>query len=173
MIWTIIGLLILTAIGSLVKMHMLRTAVDTTNYIKTKHDIKKINTDFSRLEKEWHIRVKQLNIPLDKAICPKYYTHYYENKNKEAYSYLYLWPEEGAIAGFPSLNEFDNNGKRVKFRQSPLQWNIHYMELIDIRGIYRRNDVCLIQFDDTSLGFPVSEYAKIKAVYERAKAMTE
>ena len=172
MIWTIIGLLILCAIGYLIKMSMLKTATDTAKYVKTKHQVNKINSDPEQLQREWDLRVRQLNIDLSKAIFPKYYQEYYKNKSTAEYSYLYLWAEEGAIAGFPSLKQYDKNGNVVKFARSPLEWNIHYMELKDIRGVYRRGNVCIIQFDDTSLGFPVEEYEKIKAVYEEAKALS-
>ena len=150
MIWTIIGLLILASIGYVIKLGMIKTAADTANYVSAKHKVNKINRDPNNLQQEWETRVKQLNIDLSKAIFPKYYQEYYNNKSTAEYSYLYLWPAEGAIGGFPSLKQYDKNGNVVKFASSPLTWNIHYMELKDIRGIYRRNDVCLIQFDDTS-----------------------
>ena len=71
-----------------------------------------------------------------------------------------------------TIHYFDDNGKQVRLVRSPLEWEIIYLELKDIKGVYKRNDVCIIQFSDTSLGYPVEEYEKIKKIYEDAKAMT-
>lgn len=131
-----------------------------------------LNSDPDKLQADWNTRVQQLNIDLEKAIYVKYYNNYYQDKNIKAHHYVYLWAVEGAIAGFSTLQYFDDCGRPIPLANSPLEWNIIYMELKDIRGVFLRNDVCIIQFDDGSMGYPANEYAKIKKVYEDAKAMT-
>ena len=43
----------------------------------------------------------------------------------------------------------------------------------DIQGVYKRNNICILQLNDKDEGFPIEEYEKIKSVYEKAKKMTE
>lgn len=134
--------------------------------------INELNNNVDSLKADWNERVKQLNIDLSKAEYVKYYRLYYDNKNSRAYRYVYLWPVEGAVAGFSTHLIYDDNGNQEKVVSSPLTWNIFYCELKDIRGVYLRNDVCELQFDDCSMGYPAEEYEKVKKVYEDAKAMT-
>ena len=72
-------------------------------------------------------------------------------KTTKSYEYVYFWPVEGAIATMPTIHRFDDNGIQRKFVNSPLGWNIIYAELKDVRGVFMRNDVCLLQFNDISL----------------------
>lgn len=173
------GLIILLIVVAIIWAAIKKAAVNTIDNAYANHQkkeeerrIDELNSNTNKLQSEWDRRIQELNIDLNKAVRVKYYTDYYRNKSTKAYRYLYLWPTEGAIGGIGTLQTYDENGNQVKFTSSPLTWQINYNELKDVRGVFLRNDVCLMQYDDTSLGFPASEYDKVKRVYEEAKAMT-
>lgn len=168
MVWLIIFFLVCFFIYKLV----LKGAIVGAVNVAEKSRINNLNSDVDRLQEEWNRRVKQLGIDLDSAVRVKWYSHYVESGNTKSYMYLYLWPVEGAIATLPTIHRFDDNGNRLKLTMSPLEYEIIYQELKDIIGVYKRNNLCLIQYSDVSMGYPVEEYEKIKKVYETAKAMT-
>ena len=165
-------IIIIALVGSAIFKLVVKGAVSGIENVTENRRMNNLNGDRNRLEEDWNRRVKQLGIDLNSAIRVKYYQEYYENKNTKSYSYVYLWAAEGAIASMQTIHYFDDNGKQVRLVRSPLEWEIIYLELKDIKGVYKRNDVCIIQFSDTSLGYPVEEYEKIKKIYEDAKAMT-
>jgi len=170
----LLWLIIIGLVGSAIFNLVVKGAVSGIGNIVEKSRINDLNDDMDRLQEDWNRRVKQLGIDLDSAVRVKYYCDYDYDKdrNTKSYMYVYMWPVEGAIGSISSIHRFDDNGNRVELTRSPLEWEIVYQDLKDIVGVYKRNDVCLIQYDDTSLGYPVEEYEKIKKVYEDAKAMT-
>ena len=172
------GLIVILIVVAIIWAAIKKAAVNTIDNAYANHqqkeEARRIDAlnDSARLQADWNERVKQLNIDLTKAEYVKYYLNYYNNKNSRAYRYVYLWPVEGAVAVFSTYLIYDDNGNQEKVVSSPLTWNISYGELKDIHGVYLRNDVCVLQFDDCSLGYPAEEYQKVKKVYEDAKAMT-
>ncbi len=164
--------IIIGVIGAVIFKLVVKGTVSGIEYAVETSRIKELNSDMNRLQEDWNRRAKQLGIDLNSAVRVKYYWKYYEDKNTKSYMYVYLWPVEGAIAGMSTIDRFDDNGKQLTFTSSPLEWDIVYQNLKDIIGVYKRNDICIIQYSDTSLAYPVVEYEKIKKVYEDAKAMT-
>ena len=68
MIWTIIGLLILSSVWYFFKLGMIKTTTDAAKYVKEKRKITRLNSDPNKLEEEWKIRVRQLNIDLNNLV---------------------------------------------------------------------------------------------------------
>lgn len=173
------GLIVILIVVAIIWAAIKKAAVNTIDNAYANHQkkeeerrIDELNSDMDRLQEDWNRRVNQLGIDLNSAVRVKYYPNYHTNKNTKSYDYVYFWPVEGAIATMPTIHRFDDNGIQRKFVNSPLGWNIIYAELKDVRGVFMRNDVCLLQFNDISLGYAVDDYEKIKKVYEDAKAMT-
>ena len=168
----IIFLLILVALAGGVQRLIIAASVKAIDKIQQKNKVERINNDFENLNNEWLQRVKQLKINLNEAVSVRYLK---TDSNLQIISYcdLYFWPVEEAIAWFQSLNSFLSNGERERFQESPSTWVIHYIELKTVQSIYRRNDVCQIRFIDmTTIEFALEDFEKIKAVYNRAKEMS-
>lgn len=167
----IIMFIVIAVVGGVIRLVIQLAANGVTNTVENKR-VSSLNSNVNKLEEDWNTRVKQLGIDLEKAVRVKYYTNYYaDSSDTKTYSYFYYWPVAGAMAYFDTIYMYDKNGNRRNITSSPLEWNIKYDELKDIRGVYQRGNVCIIQYDDTSLGFPAEEYEKIKKVYNEAKAM--
>ena len=162
-IWIIIGLIILVGLGNLAKIGFSKQASDTVEYLKEKKELDELNEDKDKIENDWSIRAKQLGVDLDKAKKVKYLFDY--NKNKEIKDYIgfvYVWAVDGAIALF-FTPEIYNNGIREDIGSSPLEWNIKYIEINQVRGVYCRNNVCEVQYNDGSCsGFSLEDYDIIK-----------
>lgn len=171
-VWVIIGVIILVALGNLFKIGMIKTTADTVEYVKEQSNIHNLNKDVDKIDTEWKTRAKQLNIDLDKATKVKVLMNYYQDKSDtSSIRYGYMWADDGAIGLFATPDAYDKNGKKLKITSSPLTWNIVYYEISSLRGVFRRNNVCEIQFDDGSCnGFAIEAFDDVKRIYEEAKA---
>ena len=166
MVWAIIGILVLVAIVDLAKQGIIKTAKDVADSTKEHIEINSLNKDTDKLNSDWENRTKQLNIDIDKS---EYVLFHIDNDTSKGI-YIYIWPVEGAIGSFQSLNQHNQN---VKFSTSPSTWQINYLALKDIHGVYKRNDYCIIECADIPLMFALEDYKKIKEVYQKAKEMTK
>lgn len=187
MIWTIIGIIILSGFYRLYekgkqrekqakeKEKIRKQIEETQNEIKRQIEIKEENYKNSiianpnKLENEWNTRIKQLNIDLNKAVrvefCWKFTNDTY---NTNDLMNVYIWDVDGAIAMF---RDYRQNG--LTWTQSPLEWPIYYFKLKNIEGVYERNTHTLIQYNDGSTNaFALKDCNKVKEVYRKAKMRT-
>lgn len=173
MVWTIIGLIVLSCILTLASQgrekQKERERIEKAEAEKKREFVKSVERQPDIIEKQWNRRINELNIDINKAERVKYYTRYYKDKSTYYYLYTYIWDEEGAIASFN-----DYKGSNLNITLSPMEWKINYYELVKIEGVYKRNDATILQFVDGScIGFAPEEADKIKAIYKRAKQQTE
>ena len=122
--------------------------------IKEKNDIRMYNSSNYK-ETAFNMRVRELNLNLDKAIkvlvLPK--------GDPQWGRYVYLWHEDGALAMFFSTETVGD----CELTSSPREWDVTYTEKSMIEGLYNRNNYCQINFKDGSNAkFGKLEYEKIK-----------
>ena len=165
----IIFLIVIFFIGGCIK----RNLQNSFDEASEKHRIKKLNSNVEQLESDWHERVEELNINLNEAVRVKCYLDYFDKQTATRPRFIYCWPVEGAIACFNDIEGYEEDGSEIKITDSPSNWNVYYIELNIIVGVYKRNEACVIQIDDnTKMGFAKEDYDKIKNVYETVKRMT-
>ena len=144
---SIIGIIIL-----LLVWHGIKKAI--MGDIKEKNDIRMYNnTDFK--ENAFDMRVRQLNLNLDKAI----HVLCLLDSDPSCGRYIYMWYEDGALANFYSTKTEGN----CQLTISPREWNVFYIEKSMIEGLYNRNNYCQLNFKDGGYTrFSKLDYEKIK-----------
>jgi len=178
MIWTIIGIIILAAFIGIYQSGKDKVAENKAKEAEDKANYKQAKRYYDQpeaFEKGVLLRLQGLGVDTSKVEKIKYYHNYFDKQDTNKYTMAFMWPTEGAIAFcYADVNIYDTiKGSHVPaLTIPPSQVNPLYHELKDIKGLYRRSNLTIIQIKDTNYGYPIEEYEKIKKIYEEAKAMT-